>query len=245
MLETSIVQVVNPETGASAGPGESGEVVITSFNETYPIIRLGTGDLAMNMDPAPGVSRQWERAIILVGRVGEAVKVRGIFVHPNQLRFAVGQVGRGGKVPGCRDASRKSRRVHPARCPRRRIRRPSRVDRNPLSRDPIHVPGQGGSGGVCRRAGGQRGETDPRPANLGMRPRPIREILPGVYHKFRSLGFRMEFAKKPIYLDINLSRWINMAQNECSPCEIPTASSSGLLLVGRRLRGVAAREGRP
>lgn len=92
LLETSIVQVVNPETGQSVGAGETGEVVVTSFNETYPLIRLGTGDLAMNVDPAPGASRQGERSIILVGRVGDAVKVRGMFVHPNQLRFAVGGV---------------------------------------------------------------------------------------------------------------------------------------------------------
>ena len=92
LLESSIVQVVNPETGASVDTGESGEVVVTTFNETYPLIRLGTGDLAMNVDPAPGKSRQGERSIILVGRVGDAVKVRGMFVHPNQLSFAVGQV---------------------------------------------------------------------------------------------------------------------------------------------------------
>ncbi len=92
LLETSIVQVANPETGASVGAGEVGEVVVTNFNETYPLIRLGTGDLAMNVDPAPGQSRQMERSIILVGRLGDAVKVRGMFVHPNQLRFAVGQV---------------------------------------------------------------------------------------------------------------------------------------------------------
>jgi phenylacetate-CoA ligase len=66
--------------------------VVTTFNETYPLIRLGTGDLAMNVDPHPGESRQRQRAIILVGRVGEAVKVRGMFLHPNQLRFAAGQV---------------------------------------------------------------------------------------------------------------------------------------------------------
>ena len=91
LLETSIVQVVNPETGGPVGSGEVGEVVVTTFNETYPLIRLGTGDLAVNVDPAPGQSRQGERAIILVGRVGDAVKVRGMFVHPNQLRFAIGQ----------------------------------------------------------------------------------------------------------------------------------------------------------
>jgi len=92
LLETGIVQVVNPETGQSVAPGETGEVVGTTFDETYPLIRLGTGDLAMLIDPAPGQSRQGERSIILVGRVGDAVKVRGMFVHPNQLRFAVSQV---------------------------------------------------------------------------------------------------------------------------------------------------------
>ena len=92
LLESSIVEVVHPETGQPVPPGEVGEVVVTTFNETYPLIRLGTGDLAVNVDPAPGHSRQGERSIVLVGRVGEAVKVRGMFVHPNQLRFAVGQL---------------------------------------------------------------------------------------------------------------------------------------------------------
>jgi phenylacetate-CoA ligase len=92
LLRTPIIQVVDSETGKAVSPGEAGEVVVTTFNETYPLIRLGTGDLAMNLDPAPGESRQEERSIILVGRVGDAVKVRGMFVHPNQLRFALGQV---------------------------------------------------------------------------------------------------------------------------------------------------------
>jgi phenylacetate-CoA ligase len=46
----------------------------------------------MNVDPAPGQSRQGERSIILVGRVGDAVKVRGMFIHPNQLRFATAPI---------------------------------------------------------------------------------------------------------------------------------------------------------
>ncbi len=92
LLKAPIIQVVNPETGQTTGSGETGEVVVTTFNETYPLIRFGTGDLAVNLDPAPGQSRQEERSIILVGRVGDAVKVRGMFVHPNQLRFALGQL---------------------------------------------------------------------------------------------------------------------------------------------------------
>ena len=92
LLKTPIIQVVDSETGQSVGPGAAGEVVVTTFNDTYPLIRLGTGDLAINLDPAPGESRQEERSIILVGRVGDAVKVRGMFVHPNQLRFALAQI---------------------------------------------------------------------------------------------------------------------------------------------------------
>lgn len=91
LFDSPIIQVAHPETGAPVAPGEVGQVVVTTFDETYPLIRFGTGDLAMNVEPAPGTSRQDERSIILVGRVGDAVKVRGMFVHPNQLRFALGQ----------------------------------------------------------------------------------------------------------------------------------------------------------
>ena len=92
LLDTSIIQVANPENGKNVNPGEVGEVVVTNLDKTYPLIRLGTGDLAMNIDPSPGESQQNERSIILVGRVGEAVKVRGMFIHPNQIRFSIAQV---------------------------------------------------------------------------------------------------------------------------------------------------------
>ncbi len=100
LMSEPIVQVVDPDTGQSVGPGEAGEVVVTTFEPGYPLIRFGTGDLAVNVDPAPGRSRQEERAIILVGRRGEAVKVRGMFVHPNQLRFAVAQLVNASAVQG-------------------------------------------------------------------------------------------------------------------------------------------------
>ena len=89
LLEGPIIQVVDRDTGKTVGPGDVGEVVVTAFNPTYPLIRFGTGDLAVNLDPAPGKSKQSERAIMLVGRVGDAVKVRGMFVHPNQITFAL------------------------------------------------------------------------------------------------------------------------------------------------------------
>jgi len=79
-----IVEIVDPASGKRVGVREPGEVVVTTFNETYPLIRLGTGDMAVYMDDS------FQR-LVLVGRVGEAVKVRGMFVHPNQLKFALSQ----------------------------------------------------------------------------------------------------------------------------------------------------------
>ena len=89
LLEGPIIQVVDRDSGRSVAPGGAGEVVVTVFNPEYPLIRFGTGDMAVNVDPAPGKSTQSQRAIILVGRVGDAVKIRGMFVHPNQLAFAM------------------------------------------------------------------------------------------------------------------------------------------------------------
>lgn len=93
LVDTPIIQIVDRDTGKTVGPGDVGEIVVTNLNPTYPLIRFGTGDLAMNLDPAPGESRQGERSIRLVGRVGDAVKVRGMFVHPNQVRAVMAQVG--------------------------------------------------------------------------------------------------------------------------------------------------------
>jgi phenylacetate-CoA ligase len=89
LLPEPVIQLVDPDTGLDVGPGEVGEVVVTNYSRAYPLIRFGTGDIAVNVDPRPGESVQEERGIILVGRRGEAVKVRGMFVHPNQLRFAI------------------------------------------------------------------------------------------------------------------------------------------------------------
>lgn len=95
-----IVEVLDLETGQPVGPGEAGEVVATNFNRVYPLIRLGTGDMAINVDPNPGSSTQTERGLILIGRSGDAVKVRGMFVHPNQLALAARQVPGVLKVQG-------------------------------------------------------------------------------------------------------------------------------------------------
>jgi phenylacetate-CoA ligase len=81
-----IVEIVNPETGQPVPSGEVGEVVCTTFNETYPLIRLGTGDLSAFTDEHKTHIRGW------MGRVGDAIKVRGMFLHPAQLKGALAAI---------------------------------------------------------------------------------------------------------------------------------------------------------
>jgi len=80
------VEIVDPQSGDSAAAGSAGEVVVTFLNDTYPLLRLATGDLAaLDLDPCP-CGRGTPRLTRILGRVGEAVKVRGMFVHPNEVR---------------------------------------------------------------------------------------------------------------------------------------------------------------
>jgi len=83
--ETVIVEIVRPGTGDPVPDGEVGEVVVTSFNPDYPMIRLGTGDLSALM---PGVSpcgRTNMRIKGWMGRADQTTKVKGMFVHPKQI----------------------------------------------------------------------------------------------------------------------------------------------------------------
>jgi phenylacetate-CoA ligase len=80
----AIVEIVNPVTGEQLGTGEEGEVVVTPFDEVYPLIRFGTGDLSMMVDEPCGCGRTTPRLTKILGRSGEAVRVRGMFVHPKQ-----------------------------------------------------------------------------------------------------------------------------------------------------------------
>jgi phenylacetate-CoA ligase len=83
--EGVIVQVCDINSGQPLPPGESGEVVATLLNEHYAIIRFGVGDLSsINDEPCP-CGRPSLRLNGWQGRVGEATKVRGMFLHPRQL----------------------------------------------------------------------------------------------------------------------------------------------------------------
>ncbi|MDX2078965.1 MAG: AMP-binding protein [bacterium] len=88
LVESVYVEIVDPETGQTVPDGERGEVVVTTFNNAYPLIRFGTGDLGA-LDPNPPHSAQ--HLMGLFGRSGEAIKVRGMFLHPNQLLTAKSQ----------------------------------------------------------------------------------------------------------------------------------------------------------
>lgn len=87
IMQTLFMQIVDPETGQDVEPGNPGEIVVTTFNKAYPLIRFGTGDLGAL---APDLVDGNQVLLGLFGRSGEAIKVRGMFLHPNQLRMAAG-----------------------------------------------------------------------------------------------------------------------------------------------------------
>jgi len=83
--ETVIVEIVRPGTGDPVIEGEVGEVVVTSFNPDYPMIRLGTGDLSALMPGASPCGRTNIRIKGWMGRADQTTKIRGMFVHPGQV----------------------------------------------------------------------------------------------------------------------------------------------------------------
>jgi phenylacetate-CoA ligase len=83
--EHLIVEIVRPGTGDPVPNGEVGEVVVTSFDADYPMIRLATGDLSAVL---PGVSpcgRTNMRIKGWMGRADQTTKIKGMFVHPGQV----------------------------------------------------------------------------------------------------------------------------------------------------------------
>jgi len=87
--EEVYIEIADPETGEPVAAGEIGEVVVTPFNPIFPLIRFAIGDLSrLNLEACP-CGRTSPRLMGLLGRVGEAVKARGMFIHPNQVRMVV------------------------------------------------------------------------------------------------------------------------------------------------------------
>jgi len=83
--ESVIVEIVRPGTGDPVAEGEVGEVVVTSFNPDYPMIRLGTGDLSALMTGTSPCGRSNARIKGWMGRADQTAKVKGMFVHPQQI----------------------------------------------------------------------------------------------------------------------------------------------------------------
>jgi phenylacetate-CoA ligase len=83
--ETLLLEIVRPGTGDPVVDGEVGEIVITSFNADYPLIRFATGDMsAVLAEPSP-CGRTNTRIKGWMGRADQTTKVRAMFVHPSQV----------------------------------------------------------------------------------------------------------------------------------------------------------------
>ncbi|KPF48005.1 AMP-dependent synthetase [beta proteobacterium AAP121] len=83
--EGVIVEIVRPGTGDVLPDGEVGEVVVTTFNADYPMLRFGTGDLSAVLPGPCPTGRTHTRIQGWMGRADQTAKVRGMFVHPSQV----------------------------------------------------------------------------------------------------------------------------------------------------------------
>ncbi len=86
-----VVQICDPYTGEPVPEGTIGEVVVTLLDPLYPLIRFGTGDLSLITTEPCNCGRSAPRLVRIAGRVGSAVKVRGMFVHAHQINELVSQ----------------------------------------------------------------------------------------------------------------------------------------------------------
>ena len=83
--ETLLLEIVRPGTGDPVSDGEVGEVVITSFNPDYPLIRFATGDMSAVLAGLSPCGRTNTRIKGWMGRADQTTKVRAMFVHPSQV----------------------------------------------------------------------------------------------------------------------------------------------------------------
>jgi len=87
ICEETIVEIVDPATGKNVPDGALGEVVVTRLNEIFFLLRFGTGDLSRLITDKCPCGRTSYRLAGITGRVGDAVKVRGLFVAPSQIKM--------------------------------------------------------------------------------------------------------------------------------------------------------------
>ena len=86
ICEEILVEIVDPETGNKLPHGSLGEVVVTRFNSIFFLFRFGTGDLSKIIEYPCSCGRTSYRLDGIWGRIGDAVKVRGLFIAPSQLK---------------------------------------------------------------------------------------------------------------------------------------------------------------
>ncbi|MFS4439343.1 phenylacetate--CoA ligase family protein [Paracoccaceae bacterium GXU_MW_L88] len=87
--EGVIVEIVTPGTGNPVAEGEVGEVLVTSFNRDYPLIRFATGDLSAVMPGQSACGRTNMRIKGWMGRADQTTKIKGMFVRPEQVATLV------------------------------------------------------------------------------------------------------------------------------------------------------------
>lgn len=87
ICEETIVEIVDPSTGKNVPAGELGEVVVTRLNDIFFLLRFGTGDLSRLITDKCSCGRTSYRLAGIAGRVGDAVKVRGLFLAPSQIKM--------------------------------------------------------------------------------------------------------------------------------------------------------------
>ncbi len=83
--ENLIVEIVRPGTDDPVAPGEVGEIVVTTFNKAYPLIRFGTGDMSAVIDEPSPCGRTNLRIKGWMGRADQRTKIKGMFVDPKQI----------------------------------------------------------------------------------------------------------------------------------------------------------------
>ncbi|MBM7072480.1 AMP-binding protein [Shewanella sp. 202IG2-18] len=86
LAEDIIVEIVQPDTGEPVNDGEVGELVVTTLDERYPLIRFATGDLTAYYNDKNSCGRTNRRIKGWLGRADQTLKVKGMFVHPSQLQ---------------------------------------------------------------------------------------------------------------------------------------------------------------
>ncbi len=87
--ESVIVEIVTPGTGNPVPAGEVGEVIVTTLNPDYPLIRFATGDLSAVLPGTSPCGRTNMRIKGWMGRADQTTKIKGMFVRPEQVAALV------------------------------------------------------------------------------------------------------------------------------------------------------------